>query len=200
MGDRSIKVMGGIVKRKQQNRKYRKAQRTCIRQTAIERPRTTSRMQSPIGRTLKPCRKPRRKPYSQSERWLTSKALQVATTFSLRPAFSYFSVMIATLGLLLLGLQTASWLVILFFKARSNLAPRASLLRFSVFSWVGVKRCCCICLLSKRPSPSVISLISVTRGSLANTELELIVPSETCESARDGESLKVEKRAEARLF
>ena len=61
--------------------------------------------------------------------------------------------------------KVASWSVILLPRARSTLAPRASLLRLSVFSGVGAYRCCCRRFCSRRSKPCPHSLISCMRGS-----------------------------------
>ncbi len=44
----------------------------------------------------------------------------------------------------------ASWLLNLRFKALSTFAPKANLLKFSLFSALGTNRCCCRRLLSRR--------------------------------------------------
>src|SRR5436305_4383127 len=93
-----------------------------------------------------------------------------------------------------LGLKTASCPVILRFSALSSFAPRANLLRFSLFSGVGSNRCCCKRLLFSRSNPFVISLISATRESpLPHESVVLTV------GVNDGEAEYVEKRADARL-
>lgn len=51
--------------------------------------------------------------------------------------------------------MTASWLVMRRPRARSTLAPRASLFRLSVFSDVGTKRWSCSGLFSRRSRPSL---------------------------------------------
>ena len=61
--------------------------------------------------------------------------------------------------------MTASWPVILRPRARSTLAPSASLLRLSVFSVLGTNRCFVRGLFSKRSRPSRRLLYSVTLGS-----------------------------------
>ena len=95
------------------------------------------------------------------------------------------------------GLNVASWSVNLRSSARSTFAPKASLLRLSVFSGVGWYRCCCRRFCSKRSKPCVHSLISCIRGSLLDDD-ELV-----CEvlsdAARDGTPLKVENRLDVRL-
>lgn len=92
------------------------------------------------------------------------------------------------------GRMTASWLVILRPRARSTLAPSASLFRLSAFSGVGTNRCFARGLFSKRSMPSEYSLISAIRGS-ALDRLEMVLS----EGARDGVLLMVEKRLELRL-
>ena len=77
------------------------------------------------------------------------------------------------------------------------LAPKASLLRLSVFSEVGAYRCCCNLFCSRRSNPCVHSLISCIRGSLLVCDaLVWVVLSE---AASEGTPLKVEKRLELRL-
>ena len=96
------------------------------------------------------------------------------------------------------GLNVASWSVILRPSARSTLAPKASLLRLSVFSGVGWYRCCCRRFCSRRSNPCVHSLISCIRGSLFDDE-DALVCEVLSEAARDGTPLKVEKRLDVRL-
>ena len=104
------------------------------------------------------------------------------------PAFSF----------IILGLNVASWSVILRPSALSTFAPKASLLRLSVFSGVGWYRCCCRRFCSRRSKPCVHSLISCIRGSPFGDDEELV-----CwvlsEAAREGTPLKVESRLEVRF-
>ena len=94
------------------------------------------------------------------------------------------------------GLNVASWSVILRPNALSTLAPSANLLRLSLFSGVGVYRCCCRRLLSRRSKPFVHALISWRRGSVEDDLLVLTVVSD---AAREGTPLYVENRFEVRL-
>ena len=87
---------------------------------------------------------------------------------------------------------TASWLVIRRPRARSTLAPRASLPMLSVFSAVGTKRCCVRGLFSRRSRPSRRLRTSAMRGSpLAMLPFD---------EAIEGAPLTVENRLEARFY
>lgn len=90
--------------------------------------------------------------------------------------------------------MTASWPVILRPRARSTLAPRASLLRLSVFSVLGINRCFVRGLFSKRSRPSRRLLYSVTLGSPLGRLP--VVRSEAIE----GLPLTVENLFEARFY
>lgn len=90
--------------------------------------------------------------------------------------------------------MTASWPVILRPRARSTLAPKASLLRLSVFSVLGINRCFVRGLFSKRSRPSRRLLYSVTLGSPLGRLP--VVRSEAIE----GLPLTVENLFEARFY
>ena len=100
-------------------------------------------------------------------------------------------------SLMTFGRNVASWSVIRRPSARSTLAPRASLLRLSLFSGVGWYRCCWRRLLSSRSKPVDHSLISWRRGSWL--EVEVVVVMVLSEAAMEGTPLYVEKRFEVRL-
>lgn len=91
--------------------------------------------------------------------------------------------------------MTASWLVILRPRARSTLAPNANLLKSSVFSGVGTKRCFRRGLFSRRSSPSRRLWKSASLGSPAGRPAKVV-----SDEATVGASLTVENRLEVRAY